>query len=99
MYNKISLTGTMIPECPKKIDFAEKLEISLQQAIEKGEPIKMDRQIIFTDAKDGVIPEYDIRTDKFDKAIGKIEKTQQAIQTKMQEAIESNTGEDNPPKE
>lgn len=87
MYNRVIERGSMIPYQQQPIEFADKLEIALEDALTKGEPVRMDKQIIYTEAKLGVIDDYDIRADKFDRAIAKISKTQQAIQTKMEEAL------------
>lgn len=46
----------------------EPLYIQLRIATKTKNPIKMDAPIIYTDKKEGVKPQYDIRTDKWEIA-------------------------------
>lgn len=48
----------------------ESIEVKVQRIVENNEPISDGAPIIFTDRRDGVLPAYDIRTDRFDLAIG-----------------------------
>ena len=48
------------------------IEQRLRDMKENNEPISDRAQIIFTERKDGVKPEYDIRTDKFDTMLERI---------------------------
>lgn len=57
----------------------ESLETKLQRATENGEPIKADIGLIYTEEKEGVLPAYDIRTDRFDVALQATDKVNQAI--------------------
>lgn len=43
----------------------ESIEIKVAKLIENNEPITDGAPIIFTEKKDGVLPQYDIRTDKW----------------------------------
>lgn len=47
----------------------EYLEEKVRRITETGEPIEDSAPIIYTERKDGVIPAYDIRTDKWDIAL------------------------------
>lgn len=47
---------------------AEPNEITLRRAMSSNEPIATTAPIIYTERKDGVSPEYDIRTDRFEIA-------------------------------
>ena len=47
----------------------ESIEIKVQRIVENNEPISDGAPIIFTDRRDGVLPAYDIRTDRFELAI------------------------------
>lgn len=47
----------------------ESIEEKIRRMIETGEPIGETSPIIYTERKEGVRPEYDIRTDMFDLAI------------------------------
>ena len=42
----------------------ESIERKVSKLIENNEPITDGAPIIFTEKKDGVLPQYDIRTDK-----------------------------------
>lgn len=46
----------------------ESIEQKIARIIESGEPIDAAAPIIYTDRKDGVLPEYDIRTDRWEIA-------------------------------
>ena len=46
----------------------ESIEEKVQKLIENNEPITDGAPIIYTEKKDGVLPQYDIRTDKWDIA-------------------------------
>ena len=47
----------------------ESLEKKINRIINNKEPIKDGAPIIYTDRKDGVRPEYDVRTDRFELAV------------------------------
>lgn len=47
----------------------ESIEVKVQRIVENNEPISDGAPIIFTDRRDGVLPAYDIRTDRFELAI------------------------------
>ena len=44
----------------------ESIETKVERITQTNEPISDGAPIIFTEKKDGVRPEYDIRTDKWD---------------------------------
>lgn len=46
----------------------ESIEKKVSKLIENNEPITDGAPIIFTEKKDGVLPQYDIRTDKWEIA-------------------------------
>lgn len=46
----------------------EPLELTLRRATTAGQGIEATSPQIFTERKDGVMPEYDIRTDRFEIA-------------------------------
>lgn len=57
----------------------EPLEIILSRITQTKEPIDASAPIIYTERKDGVLPQYDIRTDKWEiaqEAMGKVAATQ-----------------------
>lgn len=60
---------------------AEPREVKLRKII-SGESSNMEDgvfPIIYTEKKDGVLPEYDIRTDRFEVAIDAIDKINQSM--------------------
>lgn len=52
----------------------ETIETKVNRIVNNGEPIKDGAPIIYTERKDGVLPEYDIRTDRWDIAIEAMDK-------------------------
>ena len=46
----------------------ESIEQKVAKLIENNEPITDGAPIVYTEKKDGVLPQYDIRTDKWDIA-------------------------------
>lgn len=64
---------------------AEPREVKLRKII-NGESSNMEDgvfPIIYTEKKDGVLPEYDIRTDRFEVAIDAIDKINQSAANKV----------------
>lgn len=60
---------------------AEPREVKLRKII-SGESSSMEDGVfptIYTEKKDGVLPEYDIRTDRFEVAIDAVDKINQAV--------------------
>lgn len=53
---------------------AEPLEVKLRRATEEKKPIESVAPMIYTEKSKGVIPEYDIRTDRFELAQAAMEK-------------------------
>ena len=47
----------------------ETIENKLRRITQQGEPVTDNAPLIYTERKDGVMPEYNIRADKFDIAI------------------------------
>lgn len=48
---------------------AEPIETKVRRMLSNKEPITDGAPLIYTDRKDGVLPEYDIRTDKMELAV------------------------------
>lgn len=64
---------------------AEPREVKLRKII-SGESRNMEDGVfptIYTEKKDGVLPEYDIRTDRFEVAIDAIDKINQSVANKI----------------
>lgn len=54
----------------------ESIEKKVRRVVENKEPITDGAPIIFTEKKDGVLPQFNIRTDKWDIAIEAMDKVQ-----------------------
>lgn len=56
----------------------ESIEEKVERVVNNGEPITDGAPIIYTEKKDGVMPEYNIRTDRFDVAMDAVDKMNKA---------------------
>lgn len=52
----------------------ETIEMKVERIVNNGEPIADGAPIIYTDRRDGALPDYDIRTDRFDIAADAMDK-------------------------
>lgn len=52
----------------------EAIEDKVRRILDENEPIKDGAPIIYTDKKDGVLPEYNIRTDRWEIAMQAMDK-------------------------
>lgn len=52
----------------------ETIEQKINRIVNNKEPIKDGAPIVFTDRKDGVLPDYNIRTDRFEVATEAMDK-------------------------
>lgn len=67
MYGKVRLTKTTL-----KVNEAvrgETIEAKIRRIMSNGEGIEDGAPLIFTEREEGVRPEYDIRTDRFELAV------------------------------
>lgn len=67
----------------------ETIEEKIDRMIYNKEPIKDAAPIIYTERKDGVRPEYDIRTDRFDVAIDAMDAANKSKLTKREDRLKS----------
>nr|WAE43741.1 MAG: hypothetical protein [Microviridae sp.] len=65
----------------------ETIEEKVQRIVETDEPITDGAPEIFTERRDGVLPEYNIRTDRFDIAVEAMGQVTKSKLTKRQEAL------------
>ena len=68
----------------------ERIEVVVKKAMTSNSPIGRVVTPAYTERKDGVLPQYNIRTDKWDlaqEAMGKVEKT---YKTQRLERLEAN---------
>lgn len=63
----------------------ETLEQKVRRITVNREPITDAAPQIYTDRKDGVIPDYDIRTDRFDVAVEAMDKVSKSHLARRQE--------------
>ena len=72
----------------------ETLEQKFQRMLQSKEPIKDGAPIIFTDKKDGVLPAYNIRTDRFEVAVEGMDKVYKMNAAKRDEKAQKSTNEE-----
>lgn len=80
MYKKQRIPRTIIAVNEGYI--GEAIEAKVRRIVNNKEPITDGAQLIYTERKDGVMPEYNIRTDKWEvaiEALDKVDKTRKAI--------------------
>lgn len=65
----------------------ESIEEKIARITENSEPITDGAPIVYTKRSEGVKPEFDIRTDKWDLAQEKMERVNGARRTKIQEKL------------
>jgi len=68
MYNK-NLNNKSTIDTSEFLFTGETIEQYMNRVLVSGEPINAASPVIYTDRKAGVIPEYNIRTDRFDLAL------------------------------
>jgi len=69
----------------------ETIERKLQRVVQNKEPITDGAPLTYTDRKDGVQPQYDIRTDRFEIAIDAMDKVTKSHVAKREMAIGERT--------
>lgn len=65
----------------------ETIEQKIHRIVNNKEPIKDGAPLIYTERKNGVLPEYDIRTDRFDIAIDAMDKVAASYKAKREQRI------------
>lgn len=80
-------------------DNAEPIEEKVARIVENNEPITDGVQLIYTKRSEGVKPEYDIRTDKWDIAQEKMEKVTEMKRNKIKESMAKGLTNKGPAKE
>ena len=69
------------------------IEEIINKALSENEPIGDAVPLIYTDRKDGVRPEYDIRTDRFEMAMKAMDKVAQDITARREAKMKPQTKE------
>ena len=72
----------------------ETLETKVKRITELKEPITDGSPIIYTDRKEGVKAEYNIRTDRFDIALDAMDKVNRSNLAKRMTVVEKETSKD-----
>ena len=67
----------------------ETIEQKMERVVQQNEPIKDGAPLVFTEKKRGVLPEYDIRTDRFEIAIDGTDAIQKSMIAKREMAMKS----------
>lgn len=60
----------------------ETIETKIERVVNNSEPITDNAEIIYTERKDGVLPAYDIRTDRFEIAVDAMDKVNKSKEAK-----------------
>ena len=76
----------------------ETLETKVQRITEIKEPITDGSPIIYTDRKEGVKAEYNIRTDRFDIALDAMDKVNRTNLAKRMQVVEKENSSNDKPK-
>lgn len=85
MYTKIKPNKTSLRV--HTVYEGETIEQKINRIVNNKEPIKDGAPIIYTERKDGVKPEYDIRTDRFEIAIDAMDAVSKTHKAKREESI------------
>lgn len=85
MYKKVIPTRTSIKRNESYL--GERIEEKIERIVNNGEPISDGAPIIFTERKDGVQPEYDIRTDRFEVAVDAMDKVSKSRLAKRESRL------------
>lgn len=68
----------------------ETIEQKMERVIENNEPITDSAPIIYTERADGILPQYDVRTDRFEIAIDAMDKVSKTHVAKRIELYKKN---------
>lgn len=74
----------------------EPIERKLERMMENKEGFTETIPQIYTERKDGVMPEYNIRTDRFEVAIEGMDKVEKSLQARREERAKMRDGETEP---
>lgn len=67
----------------------EPIEIKMRRIIENNERIEGEAPLIYTERSEGVLPSYNIKTDRFDAALDATDKIAKSIAAKREERYKS----------
>lgn len=69
----------------------ESIEKTISRAMSENQPIEGGSPLVYTDRKDGVLPEMDIRTDKWDVALNAMDKVNEAKRVEVSKKLSAGT--------
>jgi hypothetical protein len=93
MYKKVNYTKTQF-----KINNAtegETIEQKVERILDNKEPIKDGAPLVYTDRKDGVMPGYNIRTDRWEVAVEAMDKVAKNVAAKRENKAKMEIVKDN----
>lgn len=70
----------------------ETIEMKIERVVNNKEPITDGAPLIYTERKDGVLPGYDIRTDRFEVAIEAMDKVTKSNLAKREQKLKAVKG-------
>ena len=79
----LSIENTNI--CVNESYEAERLEFKIQKMVDAKEPIGSEVTPMYTERRDGVLPQYDVRTDRFEIALEAMDKISKSEIAKREE--------------
>lgn len=91
MYNKIKPSTTSIKR--NESYQGETIEQKINRIVNNKEPIKDGAPLIYTERKDGIQPQYDIRSDRFEMAIDATDYISKSHIAKREENAKKTLGE------
>ncbi len=68
----------------------QSIEEKMRETTMNGQPIESAAPLLYTDKKDGVLPQYDIRTDRWDIALQTTDKITRTQIAKSQDSQQNN---------
>lgn len=90
-YTKSKLKGVVLTE-------GETIEQKIRRMMNNNEPMSEGAKLIYSERKDGVLPEYDIRNDKFETALEAKSKIAETFRAQREKNIVDKIEKENPPK-
>lgn len=84
---------TVYIESNNDIFEGKSLEREIEQQMTTKQPIIADAPMIYTSRKEGVIPAYDIRTDRFDRAQDAMDELAKSYRARREEALKPQSNE------
>lgn len=85
MYNKTKNKPTITTLTRNTSYEGETLEQKIERVTNNREPISDGAPLIYTNRNDGVLPEYDIKTDRFEIAIDAMDKISKTHKAKRED--------------